>query len=137
MSPWQMLCQICIYHCQLKKKKKKNIYQTNISRKSPVSKLLRNVIRKENMWRLNHRSNRSKNFAKVTEEHLCWILFINNVAGWRPANLLKKRLQHNCFPVNFATFLRTPILQNTSGRLLLKSCWYSINIYFYLCVFWK
>ena len=26
----------------------------------------------------------------------------------RPATLLKKRLQHRCFPVNFAKFLRTP-----------------------------
>ena len=26
---------------------------------------------------------------------------------------------HRCFPVNFAKFLRTPLLQNTSGRLLL------------------
>ena len=34
---------------------------------------------------------------------------------WRPATLLKKRLWHRCFPVNFATFLRTPVLQNTSG----------------------
>ena len=33
--------------------------------------------------------------------------------------LLKKRLWHRCFPVNFAKFLRTPFLQNTSGRLLL------------------
>ena len=37
----------------------------------------------------------------------------------RPATLLKKRLRHRCFPVYFATFLRTPFLQNTSGRLLL------------------
>ena len=29
--------------------------------------------------------------------------------------LLKKRLWHRCFPVNFAKFLRTPFLQNTSG----------------------
>ena len=34
-------------------------------------------------------------------------------------NLLKKRLWHRCFPVNFAKFLRTPFSQNTSGRLLL------------------
>ena len=39
--------------------------------------------------------------------------------GLRPANLLKKRLWHRCFPVNFTKFLRTPFLQNTSGRLLL------------------
>ena len=32
---------------------------------------------------------------------------------------LKKRLWHRCFPVNFVRFLRTPFLQNTSGRLLL------------------
>ena len=34
-----------------------------------------------------------------------------------PAALLKKRLWHRCFPVNFAKFLRTPFLQNTSGKL--------------------
>ena len=33
--------------------------------------------------------------------------------------LLKKRLSHRCFPVNFGKFQRTPFLQNTSGRLLL------------------
>ena len=32
---------------------------------------------------------------------------------------LKKRLWHSCFPVNFAKFLRTSFLQNTSVRLLL------------------
>ena len=35
-------------------------------------------------------------------------------------NFIKKRLWHRCFPVNFAKFLRTPFLQNTSGRLLLN-----------------
>ena len=29
-------------------------------------------------------------------------------------------LWHKCFPVNFEKFVRTPFLQNTSGRLLLK-----------------
>ena len=29
------------------------------------------------------------------------------------ATLLKKRLWHRCFPVDFAKFLRTPFLQNT------------------------
>ena len=28
--------------------------------------------------------------------------------GFRPATLLKKRLWHRCFPLNFAKFLRTP-----------------------------
>ena len=34
--------------------------------------------------------------------------------------LIKKRLWHRYFPVNFVKFLRTPFLHNTSGRLLLK-----------------
>ena len=45
-------------------------------------------------------------------------LLFNKVAG-RPATFLKRRLMHRCFPVNFAKFLRTPFLQNTSGWLLL------------------
>ena len=31
----------------------------------------------------------------------------------------KKRIWRRCFPVNFAKFLRTPFLQNSSGQLLL------------------
>ena len=38
----------------------------------------------------------------------------------RPATLLKKRLWHRCFPVNFAKFLRIPFLQNTSGGCFLN-----------------
>ena len=37
-----------------------------------------------------------------------------------PAILLKKRLWHWCFSMNFAKFLRTPFSQNTPGRLLLE-----------------
>ena len=33
--------------------------------------------------------------------------------------ILKKKLWYRCFPVNFSKFLRTPFLQNISGRLLL------------------
>ena len=39
----------------------------------------------------------------------------------RHTNFLKKRLQHRSFPVNFTKFLRTALLQNTSGgRFLAK-----------------
>ena len=44
----------------------------------------------------------SKNFAKFTGEHLSWGVFLNKVVGWRPASLLKKRLQQRCFLKNFA-----------------------------------
>ena len=40
----------------------------------------------------------------------------NNVAGLRSTALLINRLWYRCFPVNFAKFLRIPLLQNTSGR---------------------
>ena len=60
-----------------------------------------------------------KNFAKFTGKHLCQSLFFNKVAGVRPATLLKKRLRHRGFSVNFANFLRTPFLLNTSRQLLL------------------
>ena len=62
-----------------------------------------------------------RNFTKFTGKHLCQSLFFNKVAGLRPATLLKLRLWHRCFPVNFAKFLRTPILQNTPGRLVLET----------------
>ena len=55
-----------------------------------------------------------KNFAKFTGKHRCQSLVFNKVAGLSPATLLKKRLWHSAFRVDFATFLRTPFLQNTS-----------------------
>ena len=40
--------------------------------------------------------------------------YFNRVSGLRVVTLLKKRLQHRCFQINFMKFLRTPFLQNTS-----------------------
>ena len=57
-----------------------------------------------------------RNFAKFTGKHLCQSPFFNKVAGLRLATLLKKRLWHRYFPVNFVKFLRTRFSQNTSGR---------------------
>ena len=49
-----------------------------------------------------------KNLAKFTAKHLCWSLFF----------ILKKRLQHRCFPVNFAKFLRTLFTEHLRWQLL-------------------
>ena len=70
-------------------------------------------------WRCSIKKGILRNFTKFTGKHLCKSLFFNKVAGLRPAILLKKRLWHRRFPVNFAKFLGTSFLQNTSGRLLL------------------
>ena len=57
-----------------------------------------------------------QNFAKFTVKHLCQSLFFfNKVVRLRGATLLKKRLWHRCFPVNFAKFLGTSFLQSISG----------------------
>ena len=47
-----------------------------------------------------------KNFAIFTRKHLCWSLF-----GVFGVNIIKKALQHRCFPVNITKFLRTPASQ--------------------------
>ena len=44
----------------------------------------------------------------------------NKVAGLKVCNFIKKRIQHKCFPLNIANFLRTPVLKNICERLLLK-----------------
>ena len=60
-----------------------------------------------------------RNFEKFIGQHLCQSLLLEKSYRLRPATLLKKRLGHRCCPMNFAKFLRTPFLQNISGRLLL------------------
>ena len=62
-----------------------------------------------------------KVFLKISQnlqESTCArVSFLKRV---RSATLLKKGLWHRCFPENFVKFLRTPLSQSTSGRLLLK-----------------
>ena len=49
-------------------------------------------------------------FQKSQENICSWVSFLIKLQGLRPATLLKKRLWHSCFPVNFAKFLITPFL---------------------------
>ena len=48
-----------------------------------------------------------KDFPKFTGKQLCQNLFVNKIQDLMPATLLKKRLRHKCFLVNFANFLST------------------------------
>ena len=59
-----------------------------------------------------------KFFGIFTGKHLCWSLF-KKVPDHQACNFLKKRLQHRCFLVHIAKFLRTPLLKNICERLLL------------------
>ena len=86
-----------------------------------------------------------RKFAKFTGKHRWHSLFFNKVTGLRPATLLKNRLWHRCFPVNFEKFLRTPFLKEHLQWLLLYKIfvlysrikcrtWYFISSSgFYIC----
>ena len=52
-----------------------------------------------------------KNFANFIGKHQCL----------KACNVITKILQHRCFPVKFAKFLRTPFLQNTPGGCFWKN----------------
>ena len=60
--------------------------------------------------------------SQNSQENTCAIvsfLIKLQVSGLRSVTLLKKRLWQKCFPVNFAKFLRTPILTEHFRWLLL------------------
>ena len=57
----------------------------------------------------NVRSSRSELFLRKGVLKIC-----SKFTGEHLATLLKKRLWHRCFPVDFAKFLKAPSLQNTS-----------------------
>ena len=65
-----------------------------------------------------------KDVSIFTEKHLCRSLF-NKLAGLQLWILLKKRLQHRCFPVSTAEFLRTTFMKHLQW-LLLK--YYQTNV---------
>ena len=52
----------------------------------------------------------------------------NRLTGFKTCNFLKKRLQHSCFPVNIAKFLRTLILMKICEQLLLQFLLLTVNI---------
>ena len=57
--------------------------------------------------------------SQKSQENTCVrVSFLINCMP-QACNFIKKEALVQCFPVNFAKFLRTPFLQNTSRRLLL------------------
>ena len=64
-----------------------------------------------------------RNFAKFTGKHLRQSFFSNKVAGLSSPALLKMRLCHRCFSVNFAKFLRTPFYRTHLG-----DCFFNLSL---------
>ena len=56
-----------------------------------------------------------KDFAIFTGKQLCWSHFLRQACKF-----IENGLQHNCFPVNIAKFLRTVTLKNICKRLPLN-----------------
>ena len=77
--------------------------------KSMIEKLTENREKKSIS---NKRENHANNEKGFMNHVTCW--------GLRPATLLKRRLWYRCFPVNFAKFLRTPLLTEHPLWLFLK-----------------
>ena len=61
-----------------------------------------------------------KNFVNITRKHMCRSFF-DKVTGLQNCNFIKKSLQHRCFPVKFAKFLRTPFFTEHLRWLLSDS----------------
>ena len=96
----------------------------NFSNKRRFEQIYKTFLQNETIrWITKRRSRREEffkkgvleNFTKFTEKHFCWSLFFNKIAGLRPKCLLKKKLQHRCFPLNLVKFFRNSFLKNTSG----------------------
>ena len=61
-----------------------------------------------------------KNFAIFTGRHFCWSLF-NKVAGLQGCNIMIRRLQHRCFPLNIAKKFRLAFY-------IEQLCWLLLNL---------
>ena len=104
----------------LKTNRKVNVVIFYDMKKFIYSESLFNTLCRSSHQSFSVRKDLLRNLTKFTGKHLCQSLFFNKVAA---ATLLKKRLWHRCFPVNFEKFQRTPSLQNTSWWLLLSMHW--------------
>ena len=100
------------------------VYWNNNSHAKKVQKFI-DICHRSNRSHMFYKIGTCKNLVKFTGKHLRWSLFLNKIAGWGPVTLLKRRLWHRCFLVNFAKFSGTFFLQNNLRRLLwwIKTIW--------------
>ena len=73
----------------------------------PTDKIVSSVTHKTYSCTNYGKSYVTCNSSNIIYLIICLNCFMQYVGG--PATLLKKRLWHRCFPVNFVKFLRTPI----------------------------
>ena len=109
---------------------------------SDVDSLDWRVMHKQKVKISNYRSSPPQVFlrkgvlkicSKFAGEHPCRSVISIKLLCQRPTTLLKKRLRHICFPVNFAKFLRAPFFIEHFCWLLLyyKHCTLNFAIFKY------
>ena len=69
-------------------------------------------------WQMLFKIGVFKNFTNFRGKYLYWSLFLVKLQAWFAATLLKRDsyssvLQHRCFPVKFAKFLKIPSFYRT------------------------
>ena len=81
-----------------------------------------NTLLKHQTVRSNHQGVQSvlKNFTNFARKNLCWSLFLINPEGLQ---FYSKVIQHRCFPVKFAIFLKTPKFLKLQQHNLFISYW--------------
>ena len=60
-----------------------------------------------------------------------------DTTSYNVVSIWNDNLWHRCFPVNLAKFLRTPSLQNTTGRLFLALLWFWLKDNVFFCLLWR
>ena len=88
---------------------------------------LASSLRRDSKTRVMRKKLQKQSFADILQERFSYKFrnfhrkipvlesLFNKVARLKTCNFIKKRPQHRCFLVKLAKFLRTPLLQNTSG----------------------
>ena len=69
----------------------------------------------------------SEKFCNIHRKTSVLESLFHKVAALKACSFNKKRIQHRCFPVNIAKFLRAPILKNICERLLLSVAFISLG----------
>ena len=97
-------------------------FKTLVKDKTPVKLQARHFISKT---KSSHRRCSLKKvflkYSQKSQENTCVGVSFFIKLQTRSLQIYYKRLQHRCFPANFAKFLRTPFSENTFGRGLLQN----------------
>ena len=70
-----------------------------------------------------------RNFTEFRRKHMCWNLFFLIKFKLQICSFIENAGQRRCFLVNFAKFVRTLFLQNTTRRLLLIIAVSTVNYF--------